>query len=126
MKFHILETISYQKVAQWELLNSNCNFALHIPNPFFKAIKTLIHQVLSTMWVRIRKGQLKGRKLFAKDVKTKLNLEEILKSNIDYIDFKRIRISPDYCQQLKKNVFAMIRQLGPPTFFLTFTSAEQN
>ena len=61
-----------------------------------------------------------------KDVKHKPNLEKILKSDIGYVDFKRIRISPDYSQQLKKNVFAMIRQLGPPTFFITFTSAEQN
>ena len=60
------------------------------------------------MWVRIRKGQLKGRKLVAKDVKNKSNLENILKSKIGYVDFKRIRISPDYSQLLKKNVFAMI------------------
>ena len=62
----------------------------------------------------------------AKDVKQKPNLERILKSDIRYVDFKRIRISPDYVHQLKKNVLAMIRQLGPPTFFVTFTSAEQN
>lgn len=78
------------------------------------------------MWVRLRKGQLKGRKLIARDVKNKPNLEKILKSDIGYVDFKRMWISPDYCQQLKKNVFSMIWQLGPPTFFLTFTSAEKN
>jgi hypothetical protein len=80
--------------------------------------------VLSCMWVRIRKGQLQGRNLLAKDVKYKVNLEKILKSDIGYIDFKNIRISPDYLQQNKKTIFAMIRQLGPPTFFITFTSAE--
>jgi hypothetical protein len=60
----------------------------------------------------------------AKDVKYKVNLEKIMKSDIGYIDFKNIRISPDYLQQNKKTIFAMIRQLGPPTFFITFTSAE--
>jgi hypothetical protein len=60
----------------------------------------------------------------AKDVKYKANLEKILKSDIRYIDFKNIRISPDYLQQNKKTIFAMIRQFGPPTFFITFTSAE--
>jgi hypothetical protein len=54
------------------------------------------------MWVRIRKGQLQGRKLLAKDVKYKVNLEKILKSDIGYIDFKNIRTSPDYLQQNKK------------------------
>jgi hypothetical protein len=62
----------------------------------------------------------------AKDVKYKVNLEKILKSDIGYIDFKNIRISPDYLQQNKKTIFAMIRQLGPPTFFITFTSAEHH
>ena len=62
----------------------------------------------------------------AKYVKKKPNFETIPKSNIRYVDIKRIRISPDYIHSLKKNVFTMIRQLGPPTFFVTFTSAEQN
>jgi hypothetical protein len=62
--------------------------------------------------------------LFTKDVKYKVNLEKILKSDIGYIDFKNIRISPDYLQQNKKTIFSMIRQLGPSTFFITFTSAE--
>ncbi len=69
---------------------------------------------------------MNGHKLQVKDVKQKPNLERILKSDIGYVDFKRIRISPDYIHQLKKNVFAMICQLGPPTFFVTFTSVEQN
>jgi hypothetical protein len=76
------------------------------------------------MWIRIRKGQLRGRKLLEKYVKYKPNLEKILKYDIGYIDFKNICISPDYLQHIKKNVFAMIRQLGPLTFFVTFTSAE--
>ncbi len=29
-----------------------------------------------------------------------------------------LRISPDYLNQLRKDVFLMIRQLGPPTFLL--------
>ena len=86
----MMQKFTYQKLAQWELLHFHQDFALHTTNLFFKAIKILIQQVLSTMWVRIRKGQLKGRKFLAKDVKHKPNLEKILKSEIGYIDFKRI------------------------------------
>ena len=39
------------------------------------------------------------------------------------MDLSKLRTSPDYLCQLRKNVFAMIRQ-GHPTFFVTFTSAE--
>ena len=87
-------------------------------------MRIIIEQVLSFISIQIRKGQLQGRKLFAKDVKYKVNLEKILRSDIGYIDFKNIRISPDYLQQNKKTIFEMIRQLGPPTFFITFTSVE--
>ncbi len=116
--------LSYQKLAQWELLHKNHNFAISIPNLFFKAIKVLIHGVMASSWIRIRKGKLLHRTLQAKDVMEKPNLDNILKSDIGYMDLSKLRTSPDYLSQLRKNVFAMIRQLGPPTFFVTFTSAE--
>ena len=31
---------------------------------------------------------------------------------------------PDYLDQLKKDIFAMIRQIGPPTLFLTLSAVE--
>ena len=71
-------------------MHQDSDFVADIKNIFFKAVKILIHQVLSTMWIRIRKGQLKGRKLIARDVKNKPNLEEVLTSDIGYVDFKRI------------------------------------
>ena len=102
------------------------HFSYHITNLFFKTMWILIEKVMSCISVRIRKGKLQGIKLLAKDVKYKPNLEKLLKSHIGYIDFKHIRISPDYHQQMQKHILAMIWQLGPPTFFLTFTSAEKN
>jgi hypothetical protein len=120
----ITERFSYHKIVRWELLHSSGCFSYHITNLFFKTMRIIIEQVMSWMWVRIRKGQLQGRKLFTKDVKYNVNLEKIMKFDIGYIDFKNIRKSPDYLQQNKKNIFAMIRQLGPPKFFVTFTSGE--
>jgi hypothetical protein len=57
------------------------------------------------------------KKDISKRFQVQINLEKILKSDIRNIYFKNIHISPDYLQQIKKNIFAMIRQLGPPTFF---------
>jgi len=62
--------------------------------------------------------------LLTKDVKYTKNLEEILKSPIAYRSLKNIHTSPDYFEQTKKNVFATIRQRGPPTLCVTFTSAK--
>jgi hypothetical protein len=104
----IVKRFSYQKIVKWELLHASGDFSYHTTNLFFKMVRTIIDKVLSCMWIRIRKGQLQGRKLLEKDVKYKPNLEKILKSDIGYIDFKNIHISPDYFQHIKKNVFAMI------------------
>ena len=49
---------------------------------------------------------------------------EILKSPIGYRLLKSIGTSLDYLQNIRKNIFAMIRQLGPPNFFITLTSVE--
>jgi hypothetical protein len=35
--------MSYQTIAQWELLHKNHDFATHTPNLFFEIIKVLIH-----------------------------------------------------------------------------------
>jgi hypothetical protein len=121
---NITEKFSYHKIIRWEMLHSSGDFSCHITNLFLKTMRIMIEQFLSFMWVRIRKGQLQGRNLLAKDVKYKVNLEKTPKSNIRYIDFKNIHTSPHYLQQNKKSIFVMIWQLGPLTFFITFTSAE--
>jgi hypothetical protein len=52
------------------------------------------------------------------------NLDVILHFDLLYVDLLSVNTSPDYLNQLQKDVFAMIRQLGPPTFFVTITSAK--
>jgi hypothetical protein len=120
----IVKRFSYLQIVKWELLHASGDFSYHTTDLFFKTMRILIEKVVSCIWIRIRKGQLRGRTLLARDVKYKPNLEKILKYDIGYVDFKNIRISPDYLNQIQKNIFTMIRQLGPPTFFVTFTSAE--
>jgi hypothetical protein len=70
--------MSYQMIAQWELLHKNHNFATHIPILFLKAIKVLIYSIISSSWACIRKGKLLGRQVQACDVINKPNLDVIL------------------------------------------------
>ena len=105
----IVQCFSYLKIAQWDLLHKDDDFAMHITNIFFKAMRIIIQQVSSCAWICIRKGELKGKKLCAKDVKTKHNLNKLLQYPIGYRSLKTICISPDYVDNRKKNIFAMIR-----------------
>jgi hypothetical protein len=52
----ITKRFSYHTIVRWELLHSSGDFSCHITNLFFKTMCIIIEQVLSCMWVRIRKG----------------------------------------------------------------------
>ena len=67
---------------------------------------------------------MSGRTLTTGQIVQQPNLDKILESDIGFRDLEKLRTSPDYIEGLRKNLFAMIRQLGPPTFFIILTSAE--
>ncbi len=72
------------------------------------------------------KIKLLGYILITNDVLNNVNLDKILKSNLDYKELRHIQTSPNYLDQLWKDVFAMIKQLRPPTFFVRFTTCINN
>ena len=50
--------------------------------------------------------------------------ESLVRLDEGYRIFKTIRNSPQYWEQQKKDVVAMIRQLGIPTLFLSFSAND--
>ena len=89
-------------------------------NLFFETMIIMINKVMSSIWVHSRKGKLKLNRLTAQQVREDTNTKKILHSNIGYRDFEALCTSLDYKEKLKKSLFAMIKKLGSPTFFLTF------
>jgi hypothetical protein len=59
-------------------------------------------------------------------VSNNVNLDKLLKVNLRYKELGHIRTFPKHLYCLHKDVFAMIRQLGPPTFFVAFTMGINN
>jgi hypothetical protein len=51
-------------------------------------------------------------------------LDNILKYELEYKELWNIHISPNDLHHFKKDLFAMIRQLGPSIIFVIFTSAK--
>ncbi|XP_070567337.1 uncharacterized protein [Ptychodera flava] len=52
------------------------------------------------------------------------NVDKIVRLDEGFRVLKTLRGSPPYWESAKKDIFAMIRQLGIPTFFMSFSSAE--
>jgi hypothetical protein len=68
---------------------------------------------------------MKGDKRYtATDVLDDINVKNIISSNEGYKILRSLRSSPAFFQQKQKELFAMIRTLGIPTFFATFSAAE--
>jgi hypothetical protein len=62
----ISKKLSYQQIAQWELLHKSTKFSINISNLFFKATEVSIKKFINVRWVCI--CNLNGRSLKASEV----------------------------------------------------------
>ena len=67
-----------------------------------KAVKVIIKQISNIAWIFVRIKELKGKKIVAKDVKSKAKLEKIINSPIAYCALKAISTSSDYYENMRK------------------------
>ena len=72
----------------------------------------------------LRKCKGNNRCLTAGQLKQKGTLERLVHLDEGYKFLRALRGSPPYFEKAKKDIFAMIRQLGPATLFCSFSSAE--
>jgi len=72
------------------------------------------------------KIKLLGYILIVSDVSNNVNLDKILKFDLDYKELRCIWTSPNYLDRLWKDECAMNRQLRPHTFFVRFTTCINN
>lgn len=80
--------------------------------------------LLGKCQVVLRKCKTKGRKITAGELKREGALERLCHADDGYRFLRALRGSPPYFEKAKKDLFAMIRQLGPATLFCSFSTAE--
>uniref|UniRef100_A0A8C4HPS9 ATP-dependent DNA helicase n=1 Tax=Dicentrarchus labrax TaxID=13489 RepID=A0A8C4HPS9_DICLA len=94
---------------------------------FFAQFVTETHMATNSMSIQLRKGKpmsRDGRKISSKMLQDKQEVEKLI-TNQDATRFMRpLRGTPAYWEKTLKDMNAMVRQLGKPTFFLTFSAAE--
>lgn len=114
--------LSQFAIHKYELMNSDRRFANCIENIFYKMS---MHECLSVM----RESNLSLNKavagrVTAAEMLDPLTTDYLCAHDLGHATIKAIRSSPDFKQNCKRDLFAMIRQLGPPTFFLTLSAAD--
>ena len=116
--------VSYSSIAKWELRCQDRRAAQSVPNVFYKLKKLQIKQIQDTASISLRKCKTKGKKYTAGDFKSDDYVNKLIHLDEGFRVLKNLRGSPAYFQKCKKDLFAMIRQLGNPTWFCSFSAAE--
>ena len=116
--------VYYSDICKWELRCVDRRAALHIPNIFYKMKKLQLEQVCNKIHLAVRRCKTKGKSYTAGYILNDNMGESLVKLDEGYKIFKTIRNSPQYWENQKKDVFAMIRQLGLPTLFISLSAND--
>ena len=116
--------VHYSDICKYELRCVDRRVASNVPNIFFKLKKLQMKQVFDKVTLAVRRYQRKGKKLKVKDVLNESTRQNLVNLDEGYYIFRTIRNSPAYLDHKKKEAFAMIRQLGFPSLFISQSAAE--
>lgn len=116
--------VQYSTICKWELRSQDRRVAESVPNIFYKLKKLQIKRIQDSAGISIRKCKTKGKKYTAQDFKTEEGVKKIIHLDEGYRVLGNLRGSPPYFEKCKKDLFAMIRRLGKPTWFCSFSAAE--
>uniref|UniRef100_A0A669AV05 ATP-dependent DNA helicase n=1 Tax=Oreochromis niloticus TaxID=8128 RepID=A0A669AV05_ORENI len=109
------------------LFNIDARFAKDTNYLFFSQFVTEIHLANSSMTIQLRKGKTMtkdGRKITSGMLQSKTEVEKLVR-NKDAVRFMQpLRGTPAYWQKTTRDLFSMVRQIGTPQFFVTFSAAE--
>ena len=119
-----LVDVQYSEICKSELRRSDRRAAMCVENIFFKAKKLQMKIILGKSQIALRKCKGNKRALTAGQLKQQGTLERLVHLDEGYKFLRALRGSPPYFEKAKKDIFAMIRQLGPATLFCSFSSAE--
>ena len=116
--------VHYSTICKWELRNVDRRTAMCIPNIFYKLKRLQIKQIQDKVSLAVRKCKTKGKKMTVSEVLSAGFVDTLVKQDDGFRVLRTLRGSPPYWEQAKKDVFAMIRQLGMPSWFCSFSAAE--
>lgn len=120
--------ITLAKYFNNRLMNADGRFAKDIDYIFFSQyLSEELKQVIDNTQISIRKSSVKtkqGTKVTANMLHDPEILKEMFKSDEALRFLQPISGTPSFWQSVQKDLFAMFRQLGIPTWFCSFSPAE--
>jgi len=93
-------------------------------NMFFKLKKLQQQQIVNKVNLAVRRCKTKGKRFKARELLQDDACENLVRLYEGYRIFRTLRNSPSYLEKRKKDLMAMIRQLGCPTWFVSLSAAD--
>lgn len=112
-----LTSVYYSEICKSELRRCDRRVAMRVENIIFKTKKLQIKILMGKSQIALRKCKGNSRSITAGQLKHQGCLESLIKYDEGYKFLRALRGSPPYFEKAKKDLFAMIRQLGPATLF---------
>ncbi len=119
-----LTEVHYSEICKSELRQSDCKAAMCVESIFFKTKKLQMKILLGQSQVALRKCQRNSNTITAGQLKQPGAIDNMIHHGQGFKFLRALRGSPPYFEKAKKDIFAMIRQLGPASLFCSFSSAE--
>ena len=119
--------LSLGRYFNLRLMNADNRFAQDTNYIFYSQYLSELKQVIDKTQISLRKStssKNNGDQLSAKAVKTTSELKTLIRKDEALRFLQPIRGTPSYWQSAQKDLFAMLRQLGIPTWFCSFSAAE--
>ena len=116
--------VHYSDIVKWELRSVDRRAAQSVPNIFFKHKKLQMKQISDKVNLAVRRCKKQGQKITAAEARDSNYLDKLVNLDEGYYIFRQLRNSPAYLEMRKKDIFAMIRQLSLPTWFMSLSAAD--
>ena len=116
--------VHYSDIVKWELRSVDRRAAQSVPNIFFKHKKLQMKQISDKVNLVVRRCKKRGKKITAAEARDSNYLDKLVNLDEGYYIFRQLRNSPAYLEMRKKDIFAMIRQLSLPTWFMSLSAAD--
>ena len=110
------------------LFSADNRFARNPEYIFFAQYVTGVPKINSGISIAMRIGNTStsdGREITASMLTDHDEMRKLIQRDQGYKFLKQVRGTPAFWEKSKKDLFAMIRQLGIPTFFVTFSAADR-
>ncbi|XP_076849952.1 uncharacterized protein LOC143498932 [Brachyhypopomus gauderio] len=123
---HRKEKLTLSRYLNTRILNADGRFAKNLDYIFYGQYLSELNQIVSNVSIALRKGHdTRNKPVITSEMLTNREaLQNIFNFDEGYKFLRPIRGTPPFWQSVQKDLFAMVRQLGIPTWFCSFSSAD--